>query len=287
MRRIVLIGYPLEHSMSPLIHNAALTAMGLEEDYRYEALPLRSEELPSVIQQIRCGEILGANVTLPYKVEILRHLDTLSSEAALIGSVNTLSCYGGTVSGTSTDGNGLTQSLLESHVDPQNWDVMILGAGGAARAVAYSLVQLHVNRLVIAVRSPDRASALTEMLRSHVDVQTEVVRLGDAYSYLRDCDMLVNCTPIGMKGHLVNKSPLTLSEEHSHLLVMDLVYNPLNTVLLENARSVGCRTIDGAGMLVHQGAASLKIWLGIEPPIDVMRRALLDALSSEVGDSTR
>ncbi len=280
-RRIVLVGYPLEHSMSPLIHNTALRAMGLHREYIYEPLTLRREELAGLVRDMSEGRIYGANVTMPYKTEILRHVHPADEHTALVRSVNTLYCTATGVVGTSTDGAGFRTALIENDVNPQGMNVLILGAGGAARAVVAVLLSMGVEQIVIHNRTMQHALELREMAHSISDIPVEISTTHEAGLHLSSLDMIVNCTPQGMTGNMKNMTPIHISRDDAHLVVVDLVYNPIRTVLLREAIIAGCKVVDGTGMLVHQAAESLRIWLQREDiPVESMRAALLRELDA-------
>ncbi len=278
MKLIVVVGLQLGHSLSPVMHNAALAAMGLEHEYRYEARPLLKDDLPELVESIRGGALEGANITIPYKTEVMAHLTTISEEGLAVGSVNTLYLSDGDVTGCNTDIKGFDKALREQDVDPHGLSATILGAGGAAKAVAFALAEAGVRRLDILNRTHVRAEELASVIERSRDIEIRVGALPTSKRELQDSDLLVNCTPVGMRDHSINDTPLGDSLLGKELVVMDLVYNPLRTRLLKEAEGIGCKTIDGSGMLVHQGAASLELWTGREPPIEVMRGAVLEAL---------
>ncbi|MFW9786038.1 MAG: shikimate dehydrogenase [Candidatus Thorarchaeota archaeon] len=277
MKQLILIGDPVGHSLSPLMHNAALREMSLDMEFRYEARPTRFDELESQAISIRNGMIEGANITVPYKREIMRFLDEVSKVASVVGSVNTLYREGDRVHGNNTDVSGFLKSLREKAITLNGKRATILGAGGAARSVAYALIQSRVARLDILNRTLANAIELATSLRNQATCELHVWEDPTSFDFDKT-DLVVNCTPIGMHGHSISQSPLDGIDLHSELTVVDLVYNPRRTKLLLDAEVAGCLTIDGTGMLVHQGAESLELWVGEKPPIEVMRSAVLDAL---------
>ena len=278
MNRLVVTGYPLDHSLSPVMQNAALSAMGLNQEFHYDLNPLPEDKLNTLVESIRGGTIYGANITIPYKIKIMEYIDAISDEGLAVGSVNTLSKEDSKVVGFNTDVAGFTKALGEHEIDLRGSSATLLGAGGAAKAVTYALAEVGIDKLEILNRTLDKAEQLasTISIQRSVEVRTGELSLNE--KSLTDTDIVVNCTPIGMRGHSFTQSPIPKSSLHEDLIVMDLVYNPLKTRLLQNAHDIGCKTIDGSSMLVHQGARSLEIWTGQKAPVEVMRSAVQDAL---------
>ncbi|MFW9966656.1 MAG: shikimate dehydrogenase [Candidatus Thorarchaeota archaeon] len=282
MKRLVVVGYPLNHSLSPVMHNAALAELGLDDKYNYEAMPLPSDALPGLVESISRHEIEGANITLPYKTKITRYLSTISSEGLAVGAVNTLHRENDLVIGSNTDVRGFIEAIREKGVNPRGLSATILGAGGVAKSVAYALAEAGAIELGIFNRTIDAARRLALEIGRNRPVEVRADKT-PAKEDLEDSDILINCTPVGMAGYSIDESPLEQSNLSSGLVVMDLVYNPLNTRLLRDAQDAGCKTIDGVGMLVHQGALGFELWTGKPAPIAVMRDAVLQALGVEDG----
>ena len=282
---ISIIGSPLKHSLSPGFQQAALDYCQL--DIRYEVWETEAEDLPSEINRLRQPQNLGANVTVPYKEAVLRLVDEVDSLASLIGAVNTIVNRDGKLRGFNTDAPGFLRALRENaKFAPENKRAVILGAGGAARAVGFALLQGKVNSLAIANRTLVRAEALVDSLTKYaVDrkMRTEVIALPWQGSKFREaiehCQLIVNCTPLGMKySSQEEQSPLSAASIPKGALVYDLVYNPSETPLLRMAAEVGAVTLGGLPMLVYQGAASFKLWTGREASLDIMFRAARQAL---------
>lgn len=284
MKELVIVGQPLGHSLSPVMHNAALSAMGLETEYSYRPLPLRFDELPSLVDDIKKQTITGANITIPYKTKIMTFLPMVNKESEVLGAVNTLYYSEDTVIGCNTDVLGFREALREYGVHVHGLSASILGAGGAARAVAYALAEDGVEALDIFCRTKQRAEELASMLRSRFTIQVNLHCNPTAiYPHLAT-DLLVNCTPVGMQGHSIAETPMKSSHLNESMIVMDLVYNPLKTLLLTEAQRAGCKTIGGVEMLVYQGAASFELWTGIRPPVSVMKQTVLDALGGSTNE---
>ncbi|HEX75275.1 MAG TPA: shikimate dehydrogenase [Dehalococcoidia bacterium] len=289
---IGVIGYPLKHSLSPDFQQAALDYYQL--DIHYEVWETKVKDLSSRINQLRQPQNLGANVTVPYKETALHLIDEVDNLASLIGAVNTIANRDGKLVGFNTDAHGFLQALRDDgKFEPENKCVVILGAGGAARAVSFALLQENVTSLVIMNRTPARAEALVDRLTEYaVDkrIRTEVIALLWQDSRLREalehCQLIVNCTTLGMEySSQQEQSPLTADLIPKGALVYELVYNPSETPLLRMAREAGAGILGGLPMLVHQGAASFKLWTGKEAPLDIMFLAAKQALLKVGGEA--
>jgi shikimate dehydrogenase len=290
-RYIGLIGYPLKHSISPYFQQAALDYHRL--DIRYEAWETSSTQLQDMVNDLRKPQNVGANVTAPYKEAVLPLLDEVDDLASSIGAVNTIVKKDDKLLGFNTDAHGFIEALdKEGHFDPEGKRVVILGAGGAARAVGFALVQRKVASLAITDGIFERAEALTGNLVRHIkgallsskalgaDVtafQWQDLRSTES---LNNCDLIVHCTTIGMKhSSQEGQSPLSLEVIPRNVLVYDVVYNPLLTPLLGLAQEAGANILGGLPMLVYQGAASFKLWIGREAPVDIMLREAKEILT--------
>ena len=259
-------------------------------DIRYEAWETGPQKLEAIIAKLREPRKLGANVTVPYKEAVLPLLDGIDDLANLIGAVNTIVRRDDKLLGFNTDAHGFLQALhKEGHFEPQGKQVVILGAGGVARAVCFALVQEKASSLIIVNRTPARARALADSLKSYmveIGLKTEVttlpwqaLNLGKTFSR---CELIVNCTTMGMKySPQEGKSPLSLEVIPRGILVYDLVYNPCPTPLLQLAQKAGANTLNGLAMLVYQGAASFELWTGREPPVDIMLKRAREVIGGE------
>ncbi|MCX8171454.1 MAG: shikimate dehydrogenase, partial [Candidatus Bathyarchaeota archaeon] len=271
-----LIGHPVEHSLSPAIQNAAFRHLGL--DYVYVAFNVKPENLSYALLGVRSLGIHGLNVTMPHKVEVIRYLDNLDENARLIGSVNTILNSGGRLIGYTTDGVGALNALKYSGEEPANKKIVVLGAGGASRSISFTLAKC-ARELVILNRTVEKAEKLAKDIISSLNMGADAVRFGRLDSShleveLRDADIVINATSIGMKPNDA-ETPIKRELLHGGLTVFDIVYEPLETRLLREAKIAGAKTIDGLSMLIHQGAASFEIWTGVKAPIEVMREAAL------------
>jgi shikimate dehydrogenase len=256
-----LIGWPVEHSRSPAMHNAAFEALGL--DWRYVLLPTLPDHLESVINRIRSGDLSGANVTIPHKQAVMRYLDEIDSAALAAGAVNTIVRRIDRLIGYNTDTLGFKRVLLETGVVIKDQPCAILGAGGSARAVVYVLRELGA-QITAYARDAAKAAALSIEARALTDLTCidPATRL------------IVNTTPVGMHP-TVDASPWPGDALFpAHAWVFDLIYNPRQTRLMQQAVSAGLPASNGISMLVYQGAAAFGLWTGVEPPTDVMFKAI-------------
>lgn len=274
---IGLIGYPLKHSISPYFQQAALDFYQL--DIRYEKWETRPEELVSAIKKLREPGNIGANITVPYKEAALPLLDEVDNTASLIGAVNTIVKKNDRLLGLNTDAHGFIEALYkEGHFEPEGKRAVVLGAGGAARAVSFTLLQEKISLLTIINRNFERAKALADSLRRYISdtrLETEVVALPwQTLTFPQTfdhCQLIVNCTTIGMKhSSQEGKSPLSIEVIPRGVLVYDLVYNPCPTPLLQLAQRAGANILSGLAMLVYQGASSFELWTGKKAPIGIM-----------------
>lgn len=273
-----LIGHPLEHSMSPAMHHASFERLGLA--YRYGLFDLVSGELEDFISKAK-GEMIGVNVTIPHKVSVIPFLDELSKEAELIGAVNTVKFEDGEARGFNTDGAGCLMALADAGVNVSGKKLLILGAGGAARAIGFQ-ASLDGAKVLLSNRTEEKQMALdlAADISSKTGRECHVIDLEPETlaGELRSIDVLVHATPIGMHP---NKDAVIIPPEiiPANVAVMDIVYNPVQTRLLREAGKRGCKTVDGVGMLVNQGAAAEKIWLGVDAPVDAMKKVVYEKLS--------
>jgi len=271
-----IMGYPIGHTLSPAMHNAAFEALGMQAVY--VPFQVKPEDLGKATLSLRALGIFGVNVTLPHKSGVIEFLDELDTTAKQIGAVNTIMQRGGKLYGYNTDGPGFMLSLRkDGHFEPAGKKVVILGAGGAAAAVAMSLAGAGVRRLVIANRNKVRAEVLAKRVQRHFDRETLPVALDESralYWLIRESDMLVNATSVGLAG--TERLSLNPNGLHNKLFVFDLVYR--ETALIKAAKRRGLKTLDGLGMLVSQGARSFEIFTGKRAPFRVMKNAVEHAL---------
>ncbi|BEP17825.1 shikimate dehydrogenase [Pyrofollis japonicus] len=255
-----LIGSPVKHSLSPLIHCTFYERYGVDAVYLvWDTVP---EALAERVHALR-SLAAGFNATIPLKEKIIGLLDGLEEDAAEIGAVNTVKNGGGKLWGYNTDYLGVMKCLGRI----QGERALVIGAGGAARAAVYALYRLGVSRIIVANRSMDRAKKLAHWARG-LGIDLEISSLDDAENAARRADIIVNATPLGSKSCCPDQAPPVIAAIHSGQVVFDMVYQPLETLLLREARKRGARTVTGLCMLVWQALYAEKIWLGIEPSID-------------------
>jgi len=256
---------------------------------RYEAREVKADDLILAINQLRQPQNLGANITVPYKEAALRLMDKSDDFVGITGAVNTVVNRDGSLEGFNTDGYGFLKALRDdAGFEPAQKNVVALGAGGAARAVAFTLLDEKVSSLVIANRSLTKAENLTAALTkrakdNNLKAKIAAMHLSgeDIVEAVTSCQLIVNCTTVGMKhSPSEGQSPLAPGLIPGGALVYDLVYNPLQTPLLKEAVTVGARTLGGLPMLVYQGAASFQLWTGREAPLDIMLSAARKALAA-------
>ena len=274
-----VFGYPVRHSASPAMHNAAFRECGL--DYLYLAFKVEPERLGDALRGLPALGICGVNLTIPHKENALQYMDELGESASAIGAVNTVVVESGKLKGYDTDVEGFLKSLSEdADFMPCGKKVIVLGAGGAGRAICFALAEAKVSELIIANRTLKKAERLvSEIGQKFPDVKIKAVPFssGSAGKEISSCSLLVNATPLGMNGEI----PVSNAEcLHGGLTVYDLVYTPMPTPLLDEAGRKGAKTVNGLSMLVYQGAASFKLWTGREPSIDTMKQAAAAAVGN-------
>jgi shikimate dehydrogenase len=269
-RAACVIGWPAGHSRSPLIHNYWIKQHGLTAEYRREAVP--PEKFAEFIGSWREHDYVGANVTLPHKEAALQ-LSKPDDRAEAVGAANTLWLEGGVLRSTNTDVEGFTENLDAA---TPRWDsglttAIVLGAGGAARAVVFALLQRGAERVYVANRSFDKAEAF----RARFGERVRPVRWGEVNGLLAGVQLLANATSLGMTGQ--PKLDIDVENLPPSAVVTDLVYVPLETPLLAAARECGLRTADGLGMLLHQAVRGFSLWFGVRPQVTAELRALVEA----------
>lgn len=276
---VALLGYPVEHSRSPLIHNTAFRAQGL--NWAYVALPVAPGQVPAAVEGLKALGFAGANVTIPHKQAVLPCVDVLSPRAAAVGAVNLLVCRRDedgrvVLHGDNTDIAGFLAPLSSYGPQLEGAPMLIFGAGGAARAVAYALLStFRPQVLYLAVRDPEKAGALARDLAPYDERQVlRVVALGEAEEAVRSSRLLVNATPLGMHPHEDGTPWEDAAAFSAGQIVYDLVYIPEETRLLREAAARGAMPVGGLDMLVAQAAEAYLQWTGSAMPTDVVRAAL-------------
>ena len=276
-----VIGDPIEHTMSPVMHNAAFKELGL--DYLYVSFRVRKEELGKAVESIRALNIRGLNVTLPHKVAIIPFLDELDPLVERIGAVNTIVNDDGVLTGYNTDATGFLQALLDKGVEPEGKNTVILGAGGASRAISFILAErgahlVILNRLLELDWAEELAHRISQVFKK--EVRALELDEKNLEMMLEGADILINATSVGMSPD-VDETPVPARLLKPALIVFDIVYNPIQTRLLKEAEAAGAQTIGGLNMLVWQGAIAFEKWTGRKAPLDLMRREVIKALGHE------
>lgn len=268
MKDVYLLAHPAGHSISPTMHNAAFKHLGLA--FNYQAIDVLPEKLPDAIALLRQKDTAGSNVTVPHKQAVMPFMDSLSEVAKQIGAVNTIINTGGKLHGHNTDASGYLRSLVDIKFSPTGKTVTMIGAGGAARAVLYALLEAKASKVYIYNRTTEKATALADDFSNFGDVST--VTIDSLKEVTQASQLLVNTTSVGMVKDGIDPrlSPIPDDCLPSEGLVSDIIYKPRQPRLLANAAKAGLATQHGLGMLVYQGAYSFKEWTGVEAPTQVM-----------------
>lgn len=270
------MGDPVEHSLSPSMHNAAFK--DLKMDYVYVPFHVKRGELAPAIAGARSMGIKGLNITIPHKTEVIGYLNEITQAAKLIGAVNTLKFHKNKISGFNTDGMGAVKAI-EEVIPVKGKKIIIIGAGGAARAISFQLLFNGAGEVLIANRTIENATKLSDNLREHFPTSVSSLGLDDKLKEeLKDADVLINTTPVGMHPYENQKPIVNRDMMHRDLVVNDIVYNPLKTSLLIEARKAGAKTITGAKMLIYQGMEAFRIWTGVTPSYKIFEEALMKGL---------
>jgi shikimate dehydrogenase len=275
-----VIGDPIEHSLSPIMHNAAFQALDL--DYVFLAFKVKPACVTDAVNGMRALNIRGFNVTMPHKKTVMASLDRIDLSAQIINSVNTILSKENLLFGFNTDGVGAVRALKENGVELKGRKVLLLGAGGAARAIAYAMAK-EADELAVLNRTVKDAQALARLVEKAANkrIVAGSLSLEDIDANLQDSDILINATSVGMKPR-PDETPVPIELLRKNLSVIDIVYNPLETKLAKDAKAVGAKVVSGVEMLIYQGAASFEIWIGKSAPVEVMRKAALTHLQQKV-----
>jgi shikimate dehydrogenase len=269
MRTYCIIGDPVSHSLSPAMHNAAFKSLSMDDVYI--AYKVSSHELESSVESLRSVKISGFNVTIPHKIAVLQYLDEVDFLSRKAGAVNTVASIDGRFKGFNTDIQGFLQPLLNRGIDFRGLSVLLFGAGGSARAVVASLSSVTgISKLVVANRTYNKSSELSKQAELQ-GLTSSVSMIEEAKVMAKRFDLIVNATSVGLQS---NESILDSEDIDGSSTVYDLVYRPVMTKLLENAREKGARVIYGYEMLLEQGAQAFEIWTGLKAPIPAMKKAL-------------
>ncbi|MFB5629966.1 MAG: shikimate dehydrogenase [Nitrosopumilaceae archaeon] len=269
VKTFAVIGDPIDHSLSPNIHNAAFRELGL--DCTYIAYRIPKGELEEGIESLKKIKISGFNVTIPHKVEMIKFLDVINDDCEIIGATNTVSNENGKLIGYNTDMDGFLEPLKKRKLDLEGSKILLIGAGGAARAIAVGFSKEKARKITIANRTLEKANVLAKFAQK-IGIDANALTLNQVGDSANGYDIIVNATPIGMNNEPSPISTKTINEEN---IVYDIVYKPINTELIKQSKKNGAKIIYGYEMLLGQASIAFKIWHGIDAPYDVMKRSIL------------
>ncbi|MDF2565734.1 MAG: aroE [Massilibacillus sp.] len=274
MKDLGIVGYPIGYSMSPRMQNAALKALRL--DYTYIAMAVKPEDVKTIVIDLKAMKFRGFNVTIPHKIAIMNYLDEIDQSAKVIGAVNTVVNDNGRMIGYNTDYLGFVAPLKEMNFSMKEKNAVVLGAGGAARAVLWGLISEKVSNITVVGRNVEKLNILRDQFKEYFEI--EIIEWNDNKYAERSktADIIVNATPLGMYPKIDACPPIDWTCVNKNALVYDLIYNPKCTKFLELAEQNGNRILNGESMLVEQGAAAFKMWTSYDAPIQVMHHALID-----------
>ncbi|MFC1915445.1 shikimate dehydrogenase [Chloroflexota bacterium] len=271
-----VIGDPIEHTMSPVVHNAAFRELDI--DYLYVPFRVKPDELDKAVEGVRALNIRGINVTIPHKVAIIPFLDKLDPLAEKMGAINTIVNEDGVLTGYNTDATGFLQALLERGIEPKGKNMVILGAGGASRAISFIVTERGANLVILnrhLARAEDLAHRISQVFKK--GVKALALNVENLAPVMEEADILVNTTNVGMNPN-VNETLVPARLFSPNMVVFDVVYNPIKTRFLGEAEEAGARTINGLDMLVWQGALTFEKWTGQKAPLDIMKKEVARAL---------
>lgn len=267
-----VFGCPVEENPTGVMEEAAFAKMGL--DYRYLTIRVEKGDLRAAMEAVKAFHMRGINLTIPHKVEVLKYLDELSPAAEIIGAVNTVVNRDGKLWGENTDGKGFLLSLEEEGVAVQGKNAVILGAGGAARAIAVEMALAGAAKIWIVNRSVGRGEELSQLLKEKTKAQAEFVKWEKGLWIPADADVVVQATSIGLYPNVQEKPDIDYDTITAQMTVSDVVFNDPHTLFLQEAKRRGAKTVNGLGMLVNQGARNFTLWTGERAPVDVMKETL-------------
>ncbi len=270
-----VFGHPVAENPTIVMQEAAFKALDL--NWRYLTIEVYPEDLEDACKGLRAFNMQGINLTIPHKVEVLKYLDEVAADARLMSAVNTVRRDGNRLIGENTDGKGFLRSLREdAKVDPAGKRVVVLGAGGAARAITVELALAGAAQITIVNRTAGRGQELVNLLNDKTPTSADFVLWDSPYALPADTDVLVNATSIGLFPDVTARPDLDYDSITAAMTVCDVIPNPPQTPFLQVARARGATTLDGLGMLVYQGAIGFKMWTGLDAPVEVMHRALAE-----------
>ena len=267
-----VFGCPIDENPTGVIEETAFAARGL--DYRYITMKVEKGSLDKAMAALRAMNFRGINLTIPHKVEAVKYVDELSPEAQIIGAINVVVNNNGRLWGDNSDGKGFLKSLIDNGVELEGKTLTVLGAGGAARAIAVECAVHGIKKIYILNHSGERGQALAELISAKTGAEGKFVFWEGKANIPQDTDILVNATPVGLYPDTDKKPEINYDSVLPSMTVCDVIFNDPNTLFLKEASDRGCKTIRGLEMLVNQGALNFSLWTGVEAPIDVMTTAL-------------
>lgn len=265
-------GYPIDENPTGVMEEAAFAAKGL--DYRYLTIKVKPDDLQAAMQGVKAMNMRGINLTIPHKVEVLKYLDDLSEAAQIIGAVNMVVNNDGKLWGDNTDGKGYLMSLKEADVDPAGKHILVLGAGGAARAISVECALAGASRITIANIDYDQGMELVRLLNQRTPAESDFIMWDNPVVIPTDVHILSNATSVGLYPYMDQKPEIDYDTILPEMVVTDVIFNDPNSLFLQEAEKRGARTINGLGMLVNQGALNFRLWTGVEAPVDIMMAKL-------------
>jgi shikimate dehydrogenase len=268
-KTFAVIGDPIDHSLSPNIHSAAFRELNLESSYIAYRIP--KGELNEGVESLKKIKIDGFNVTIPHKVEMMKYLDKMDESCSIIGAVNTVTNTEGILKGYNTDMDGFLDPFKKKEIKIQDTKILLLGAGGAARAIVTGVAKEKAKHITIANRTLENANNLAQFANK-IGLNADAITIENVGNNLKDYDIIVNATSVGLKNE---PSPISLESINSETIVYDIVYMPMNTDFLKKAKEKGAKIIYGYEMLLGQAVRAFEIWHGIEAPYNAMKKALL------------
>ena len=277
VRKLAVIGDPIAHSLSPLLHNTMIRELGLP--YTYEACRVSPDALDDWSVRMREEAWVGCNATMPHKLHLIPRMDCLTEAAQYYGAVNTVRNDNGVFTGHNTDGEGFAKMLSEHGLGFSGAKVTILGAGGAARAISVECALAKARKIIIANIVREEGEALVKMITEKTGVPAEFIMWDHAVRVPEEVDIFSNATSVGLYPHTDQKPNVDYDTIRPELVVTDVIFNDPHSLFLQEAEKRGARTINGLGMLVNQGALNFKLWTGVEPQVEVMK----DVLKREFG----
>lgn len=279
-KNVGVIGYPIEHSLSPVLQNAAIEKAEL--DYAYIAMPVKPEDLRDAVRGMRALGFRGINVTIPHKTEIMQYLDEIDEDAKIIGAVNTVVNTDGYLKGYNTDVIGSIDALYHHDVEIKGMHVVLFGAGGAARAIIWGLLKAGAAQVTLGVRNVPKVQPVAEYFSNFLKEgqSLKLFNWNDEgfEEFLKTADILINTTPLGMAPKVDAAPPVKWEAVKPGAFAYDIIYTPAKTRFLKDAEAHGCAILNGEEMLAGQGAAAFKLWTDVEPELSVMTEALRKAL---------